>query len=581
MASNYSPGYDDDRFEVNVNRNFHCLICYNVLKDPVMCRNNQHYFCRCCITEHLRRNARSCPTCADELTVETLNDAPRIVKDYLNDLRIRCDYYDRGCRKPVLLQNFDGHVAACGFTPVVCRNQGCDEIINKRDRRYHESVHCQFRDLKLLDCKELIGLIADMKSEMNELDTKMENTSTQMSDVRTKIAETNTEVTDAKTEMLRTDARVENVDTKLKIVHAKVTMIVSKLENFQEEVQAKFGKVNNDMTLMKASLNEMKEGFDNLTKAVLENLERKSSQDDVNDTASGRPEEQHILVAGGVGRNSVEVFNYRQRSWSFLKPMTEDHDGASAFVYNDQVTVVGGLCDEGAMNNMIAMDIRRIPDLSTNWGYLAAKLPAKMFAHGSVVYKDSLFITGGYYEDQDDVSGCIYEMELKPLHPFKLVFTMPEPRAFHSTVLCDDEILIIGGRKSASWEDNVSSVLSYDIKRKVCQQLPELPYPVSEMATVKCGENVVIVGGVENNGKAMNNVIIYHVKTGNSYELPPMLQKRRGCMAVVVGKTIVVLGGRCEGRSLKSVEAFNFERFSWEELPDMNETRFQATAVVI
>jgi hypothetical protein len=61
-----------------------------------------------------------------------------------------------------------------------------------------------------------------------------------------------------------------------------------------------------------------------------------------------------------------------------------------------------------------------------------------------------------------------------------------------------------------------------------------------------------------------------------------MLHKRKGCMAVVIENTIVVLGGRDERyHYLKSVEGFNFERFSWEELPDMKETRWLATAVVI
>jgi hypothetical protein len=35
------------------------------------------------------------------------------------------------------------------------------------------------------------------------------------------------------------------------------------------------------------------------------------------------------------------------------------------------------------------------------------------------------------------------------------------------------------------------------------------------------------------------------------------------------------------GEFLKSVEGFNFERFSWQELPDMKEKRYLATAVVI
>jgi hypothetical protein len=60
-----------------------------------------------------------------------------------------------------------------------------------------------------------------------------------------------------------------------------------------------------------------------------------------------------------------------------------------------------------------------------------------------------------------------------------------------------------------------------------------------------------------------------------------MLHKRKGCMAVVIENTIVVLGGVERYHYLKSVEGFNFERFSWEELPDMKEGRHEATAAVI
>jgi hypothetical protein len=58
--------------------------------------------------------------------------------------------------------------------------------------------------------------------------------------------------------------------------------------------------------------------------------------------------------------------------------------------------------------------------------------------------------------------------------------------------------------------------------------------------------------------------------------------KRRGCTAVVIGNNIVVLGGDDEQWSfLKSVEAFNFESYSWYELPEMSQERWLHTAVVV
>ena len=573
MASNYQLGYDDDRFDTIIDRHFHCLICFNVLKDPVTCRRNQHYFCRGCITEHLRRNAHTCPTCADELTVDTLTDAPRIVTDYLNERKIRCDYEERGCRELVQLQNLSRHVAECGFSPVVCGNQGCGQTINKRDRTYHESEQCQFRKLKCHNCEEISTMMVDMKTKVADLNTKLALADTKLNNMDTKLNNMDTKLANMET---NNNTKIANTDTKLETVNTKVA-----------NMEAKFEAVNNEMRGMIMSLNEMKDGFDHLKEAVLEKIESKERKQeevtrDVSGAASDGRENQHIFVAGGSVTASVETFNYSQRLWSLLKPMPKYRCYATSFVYNNHVTVAGGLSDDRFVNNMIRMIIRPIPDLSINWSDFAAKLPATMWSHSSVVYKDSLLVTGGYSQDQHVYSDCIHEVKLKPPYTVKLLSKMPEPRARHSTLLCDDSILIVGGTKLGNCRGNLSSVLSYDIKNNECQQLPELPYPVSEMATVKWGENVIIIGGSDKDDKALNNVIIYNVKTGNSHMLPAMLHKRRGCTAVVIENTIVVLGGKDEkGNHLKSVEAFSFDRYTWEELPDMKEGRYCGTAVVI
>ena len=132
-----------------INRNFLCLICFNVLKDPVLCPKNHHCFCRGCITKHLE-NSQRCPTCADELT-----EPPRMVKDYLNESKIRCVYHDRGCEEIVQLQHLDQHEDSCGYTPVVCTNPGCGAILNKRDLAIHENELCEYRMLKCHSCGEM------------------------------------------------------------------------------------------------------------------------------------------------------------------------------------------------------------------------------------------------------------------------------------------------------------------------------------------------------------------------------------------------------------------------------------------
>ena len=605
MASNYSLGYDDERFESMVDQNFHCLVCYNVLKDPVMCRRNQHYFCRGCITEHLRRNSHTCPTCADELTVETLGEVPRIVKTYLNERKIRCDYEGRGCRELVQLQNLNRHVAECGFSPVVCGNQGCGETINKRDRTYHESELCQYRKLKCHNCEEISTMmtgvktkvadldtkinrnIAHSKTEMNNMKTKLNIMSTEMANLSAKMTQTDTKMANMNTKMANMDTKMENLNIKMEFTDTELETVNTKVANLQANVKARFEAVNNEVRGMRTSLNEMKDGFDHLKEAILEKIESKDRKQeeftrDVSGAASGGRENQRIFVAGGEGRNSVEIFNYPQRLWSLLKPMPKKRESASSFVYNNHVTLAGGYCGGNCVDNMIQMNTHPVPDLTTKWSDFAAKLPATMHAHSNVVYKDSLFVTGGYNADQYVYFDCIHEVKLKPPYTVKRLSKMPEPRGHHSTVLCDNSVFIVGGTKTGYSKDNLSSVLCYDIKNNECRQLPKLPYPVSLMAAVKWGENVVIIGGLDKDDKVLNKVIIYNMKTGNSRMLPLMLHKRYGCTAVVIENTIVVLGGKDErGNDLKSVEGFSFDRYTWEELPDMKEPRWRATAVVI
>ena len=112
-------GYDDCRFDKDVDEHFHCSICFNVLKDARMCRNNEHIFCVACITKHLSVNSETCPECKEYLNVNTLR-RPRVLNNYLSKLKINCDYASRGCPEFVCVEDLESHVAKCGFAPVLC-----------------------------------------------------------------------------------------------------------------------------------------------------------------------------------------------------------------------------------------------------------------------------------------------------------------------------------------------------------------------------------------------------------------------------------------------------------------------------
>ncbi len=108
--------------------------------------------------------------------------------------------------------------------------------------------------------------------------------------------------------------------------------------------------------------------------------------------------------------------------------------------------------------------------------------------------------------------------------------------------------VIVGGRPGFWPDETFRSVVMYDITKNERKRLAPLPYPVSEMATVKLSDDkVMIMGGANSKGKALNKVLTYKIKTQKSRMLPAMKYKRKGCVAAVVRDTVIVMGGTDEG----------------------------------
>ena len=558
-------GYDEERFVTTISRNFLCLICFCVLKDPVLCPRNQHCFCRGCITKHLE-NSRRCPTCADELTVETLIQPQRMVKDYLDELNIRCVYRDRGCEEIVQLQHLDQHEDSCGFTPAVCRNQGCGAILNKRDLIHHESELCEYRKLKCHSCEETTKTLADVVKQTARMETNQQNIETKLVNLEKNME---THMKNADTTMTNNTAIME---TRMANMETRMENVEKKMAHMKTDLERKLDAVNNEVkgltTALVEAINEMKH--------VLVKTDGKK-EENARKVSGPSGDRENIIVAGGWRHNSVEMFNWRQRTWSPLQSMPNTRDGATSFIYNNQVVIAGG-----GRDYMIRMNVDPHPDLSTHWSDCPMKLPAKLAYHSSVLYQDKLMVTGGYNGNTGGTSDKIQEVQVVPPYTVKTLSQMPEPRQNHCTEIFDDSLLILGGRTTGSYKDSLNSVVLYDIKNNVCKQLTPLPYNVCLMVTVRWGDNVVVIGGIDKHCNKLNTVVMYNVKTQQSHRLPSMRYKRRACTAVVVGNNIVVLGGWDErGQELKSVEVFNFERNTWQELPEMSQARHFHTTVVV
>ncbi|CAB3990982.1 E3 ubiquitin- ligase NRDP1 isoform X2 [Paramuricea clavata] len=549
-------GYPDERFESVLSDNLHCAICSCVLKDPVMCKN-EHCFCRGCITKHLQ-NYHTCPSCKQDLTVESLADAPRIVRNLLSEQRIRCDHHERGCEEIIQLGNLASHVAVCGRAPVVCANEECSSEINREDQFRHESEECRFRKVKCRNCKEMGSMVQEIETSVGGLFEHVEKLNTSVSE----------QLTEMKTGLTAVENKLEEME--------------NKFENRFEEMQNRFEKMENQF------LNTENPRFrDGQHEEVHDERESARSDqatpvDPSSDTKDAKnPHKYAYVVAGVYGKewkplNSAEIFDKTTNSWIELKPMNKARADASSVVYNGQVLVTGGTSDgNNIVSNIEQFSRNANPLVPPCWSNFSVNLPKALRGHRSVLYNDRMLVIGGFDEEKKN-SDIIYEIQ--PHFPFntKVLAKLPSPIPMEGcgVVLRNDKILIFGG--SEGLFNATAKVTMYDITKNEFKELAPLPDEVWNMATVKLEENVILVGGsnVSVLGNVKKTVISYNIETQKSTKLPPMKHNRSTCCAVVDGNSLVVMGGYGQdGAPLNSVEAFDFKTSKWSDLPSMKEAR--------
>ena len=505
-------------------------------------------------------NSQTCPTCTQPLTVQTLRRAPRTVTNLLGELKIRCDFVDRGCGKIVDLGDLGRHVADCGFAPAVCSNEGCQLEVNKQDLLHHETAVCKLRRVQCHSCNDIRRDMDTLKVSLAAINEKLQKTEKNFERVE-KLSQT-----------------VNKIETNVNAVEANAVAKVQEQLYKQEEGNRQL-KVDN--VEIKKSLNEITKQLEKITQQRWHEVQAEQLKKGIAE-ADEMDRELKVVVAGGSNErilNSVEMFSLATGTWARLQPMKERCEGASSVMHNHQFVVLGGWGKKSI--EKLSLNAVHV-DQSIPWENVPVELPGGLPGHCTVVYYGRLILIGGFDINKFEISDAITEISLVPPLTRKLLATMPQRRCRHGVAIFGDKILIVGGQETGSPNSALSSVVMYDITKNECQDLASLPCPVYEMATVKWGDDhVMIMGGADKARHPLNKVLVYNIKTQKSYMLPNMKYKRKGCVAAVVKDTVIVMGGRDErGNFLKSVESFRFDRYSWGELAKMHEARYWATAAV-
>ena len=451
----------------------------------------------------------------------------------LAELQIRCEFFNRGCGKFVQVGDLERHVVDCGFAPAVCSNEGCQFEVNKQDLLHHETVVCELRRVKCHSCNDIRREMDTMKVNLAAMNEKLKG-----------VGES----------LVRNETNVKAVKEQL-----------NKQEKSNRQLRL-------DNAEIKKSLNEIMKQLERMTQQTPHEVQAEEMKKGIAEAAGRMDRELKVVIAGGNGKKSVEMFSLATKTWTRLQPMSTSRLEASSVVYNNQIVVTGG--GDKSMEKLSLNAVQA--DQSIPWEKIPAELPTRLCGHRSVVYNGRLIVIGGFDHDKG-ISDRITEISLVPPYTNKLLATMPEGKYHPGVAIFGDKIFIVGSKNKSV----LSTVIMYDIGKNKFQELAPLPYPIRFMATVKWGDDyVMIMGGADNNYQPLNKVLMYNIKTQKSHELPNMKYKREGCVAAVVRDTVIVMGGHDGKNYLNIVEGFRFDRYRWEQLPPMHEKRCHAASVV-
>lgn len=143
----------------HVNENLTCPICYCPFDNPIRLPCD-HFFCEDCIGEAVQsqpHGLQCCPVCRSSIDQSSTSAAPRIIKQMLDDLRVRCPSHRHGCDAEMPRSSVQDHIEnECYYAEIECPVNHCPHWISRRDA---QSRTCLHRLTTCDDCKQpLMGM---------------------------------------------------------------------------------------------------------------------------------------------------------------------------------------------------------------------------------------------------------------------------------------------------------------------------------------------------------------------------------------------------------------------------------------
>ncbi len=138
-------------------KKYKCLLCSNIVKEPLQCGECENLFCEKCISNHLE-NYNSCPNCKDEPFKQI--KLSKFIKLQLEELEFNCPF---DCGEKLGYYELENHRIACVNLENFYKCNLCQTFLN------HEE---DMEEKHKLDCENLKVKCDICFQELNKFDYK-------------------------------------------------------------------------------------------------------------------------------------------------------------------------------------------------------------------------------------------------------------------------------------------------------------------------------------------------------------------------------------------------------------------------
>eukprot|EP01119_Soliformovum_irregulare_P002187 TRINITY_DN1241_c0_g2_i3.p1 TRINITY_DN1241_c0_g2~~TRINITY_DN1241_c0_g2_i3.p1 ORF type:complete len:622 (-),score=127.03 TRINITY_DN1241_c0_g2_i3:178-2043(-) len=228
-------------------------------------------------------------------------------------------------------------------------------------------------------------------------------------------------------------------------------------------------------------------------------------------------------------------------------------------VYKDSLYIHGGFGEEGAFLG----DLQQYQFANNSWREIKLrKKPTNRHSHSAVVFADHLYIFGGTHEGQQQNDLHRYSFAKKEWKEVKQGGSIPAARWGHSVVLIDHLMFLFGGFTSTWCNDLYCLDLNTSEWQKIESSCCPSPRQFASLCSYK--GKLYLYGGFVNSS-SLSDLHCYDLSTKSWSQLmvDPSVIGRRGHQVLVSNGIMFVHGGRDESGPTDDIILYNIEEASW------------------